>query len=170
MPTIQDILDHIYTQYHQHIIKAASLHNLRPEVIAAIICRESEGGLSHLLDVQGPEGRGDNGHGHGLMQIDDRWHPTYIRSGMWRDPYDNIRYGCVVLRQSINGFARIDKYKDDAEKYGIAGYNAGPSRVVMALDKGADCDSVTSHGDYSKTILMNAKMYEDVYINGFDNS
>jgi hypothetical protein len=34
----------------------------------------------------------------------------------------------------------------------------------MALEKGVDCDTVTTHGDYSKIVLINAALYRDVYL------
>lgn len=37
--------------------------------------------------------RGDFGHGHGLMQVDDRWHYAYVNSGGAARIQDNIIYG-----------------------------------------------------------------------------
>ena len=36
--------------------------------------------------------RGDYGHGHGLMQIDDRWHFTSITQGVGANLFDNLLY------------------------------------------------------------------------------
>lgn len=37
--------------------------------------------------------RGDFGHGHGLMQVDDRWHFAYVKDGGAARIQDNIIYG-----------------------------------------------------------------------------
>ncbi len=37
--------------------------------------------------------RGDFGHGHGLMQVDDRWHFSYVKGGGAARLQDNIIYG-----------------------------------------------------------------------------
>lgn len=37
--------------------------------------------------------RGDFGHGHGLMQVDDRWHFAYVKDGGGARLQDNLIYG-----------------------------------------------------------------------------
>jgi hypothetical protein len=41
--------------------------------------------------------KGDGGHGHGIMQIDDRSYPEFCRSDDWKDPRKNIHKRAEVL-------------------------------------------------------------------------
>jgi hypothetical protein len=54
-----EILLHIRTAFGSMIAGAAAIHQHRPEVLAGIVMRETQGGLSPLLDRPGPAGRGD---------------------------------------------------------------------------------------------------------------
>jgi soluble lytic murein transglycosylase-like protein len=99
---------------------------LDPILVLSIIERESKGG--EALDTGRADGRGDGGHGRGLMQIDDRSHAEWIDRARWWEPDKNIEYGCIVLRQSIlicTGHVPA----------GIAGYNAGPKRALRVLKR-----------------------------------
>src|SRR5512147_1018927 len=97
-----DMLMYIAGEYGAFINEAAAMWRHRPEVLAGIMMRETQGGLADALDVKGPQGRGDcekkrlpDGtevkifHGHGLMQVDDRSFPSYCASGRWKDARDN---------------------------------------------------------------------------------
>jgi hypothetical protein len=44
--------------------------------------------------------RGDAGHGHGIMQIDDRWHYTKILNGVGADFIDNLFYAMDIFYTS----------------------------------------------------------------------
>jgi len=76
-------------QYHEAIVEGALRASVAVAIIWAIGSRESRWGLA--LSPPTPAGTGDYGHGRGLMQIDDRWHPEFIGSGGWQDPQANIR-------------------------------------------------------------------------------
>ena len=54
-----EILKSIKAAYGAMFTASAERHRHRPEVLAGIVMRETEGGLSRLLDCLGPEGRGD---------------------------------------------------------------------------------------------------------------
>jgi len=41
--------------------------------------------------------RGDYGHGHGMMQVDDRWHFTEINEGKGWQIFDNITYALEIF-------------------------------------------------------------------------
>ncbi|MGH7709395.1 MAG: transglycosylase SLT domain-containing protein [Vulcanimicrobiaceae bacterium] len=97
-------------------IKAAAVKNGEdPLLLAAIAAQESGGpgvdnGNANLL--------GDFGHGHGLTQIDDRWHSTWIDKNDWRDPGVNADEGASILA----GFIRAENGDVWA---GVHDYNAG---------------------------------------------
>ena len=163
-----EILRHIRTAYGAMIVEAAAKHRHRPEVMAGIVMRETQGGLSPLLDRPGPEGRGDRDtegryHGHGLCQIDDRSFPEFCAGPDWKDAAKNIEMGArVVGRKRAFLAARTLGLKltdDDLERAAIAAYNAGEGRVLKAVEQGRDPDSCTAHGDYAAAVLRYAELY-----------
>jgi hypothetical protein len=166
-----EILRHIRTAYGAIIAEAAARRRHRPEVMAGIVMRETQGGLSPLLDRQGPEGRGDRDHegryhGHGLCQIDDRSFPEFCAGQDWKDAAKNIAMGAWVLgRKRAFLAARTLGFKltnDDLEKASIAAYNAGEGRVLQAIEQGRDPDSCTADGDYAAAVLRYADIYESL--------
>jgi hypothetical protein len=163
-----EILQFIKTNYGEILTQAALNHRHRPEVMAGIVMRESQGGLSRLLDKPGPGGRGDRDkdgrcHGHGLCQIDDRSFSTFCSSPDWRDPVKNIEMGAWILYRKRAFLAartlRFGLTNGHLERAAIAAYNAGEGRVLRALERGLDADSVTAHGDYAAEVLRYAEMY-----------
>lgn len=92
--------------YAAIILRVHREEGVDPFAIFAIGDRESLWGTSRALDVQGPGGRGDFGHGHGLMQLDDRdaSNDAIIKSGAWRDPYQNVRHAAKKLRAKMRFF------------------------------------------------------------------
>lgn len=119
--------------------------------LAAICDRESVGGL--ILRPRGPAGLGDNGHGHGLMQIDDRSFPEFCASEDWKDPLKNIFFGAGVL---------YDKWKEVRDTQGgIAAYNCGAWNVKKAKERGFDVDHYTTHHDYSKDVMERAARFRE---------
>jgi membrane-bound lytic murein transglycosylase MltF len=156
MPVTAAEKDLCRVRYRQCISEAAAAHDWRPEIIAGIISRESRFGL--LLDPRkpggNPAGTGDNGHGHGLMQIDDRFHREFIRRGQWTDPAANIAYGVRVLTEYYDWLSDHAELRgDDLEAAAIAAYNCGPGNVRKSLEQGRHWDARTTGGDYSADVL-----------------
>lgn len=114
---------------------SAAKHGVDVYVLAGVMDRESLCGLS--LKPQGPAGTGDNGHGRGLMQIDDRAFPDFCAERLfdgtlaWQDPATNIDFGASVLAAGIRAFSEEPDFV--RLPAGIAAYNAGAKRVVEAL-------------------------------------
>ena len=166
--TETEILRHIRDAYGPFIYASAERHGHHPEVVAGIMCRETQGGLSTLLDKPGPEGRGDRDdkgvyHGHGLMQIDDRSFPEFVRSGNWRDPGKNIEFGCLVLAKKRHWLRIVIEREAlrgiDLERAAIAAYNGGEGNVRRAIREGRDIDWYTAHRNYSRDVLRFAETY-----------
>jgi len=116
-------------------LKAAELcFNIDPLLVAAVMDRESNGG--DALDPSGPAGTGDGGHGRGLMQIDDRAHPTLAAAlAPWGQPLLaspalNILIGAGFLAHLARGFEAMT---EDPWLPAIAAYNRGPTRVRQIL-------------------------------------
>ena len=143
--------------YHEAIQEAAEKAGVPIEVIYAIGSRETAWGTSRALDKPGPAGRGDHGHGHGLMQIDDRSHKAFIRSGKWSDPRENLLYAATVLNSMRTFLDRHTALSEEAlERATIAAYNCGGGNVAKALKNGRDMDYYTAGRDYSRDVLNRA--------------
>lgn len=106
-------------------------------------------------------GRGDGGHGWGLIQVDDR-----PQSGAHRDFLANFQgtdfpalafYGAWVARDSFNYFLKKGLRGERLVKAVFAGYNLGPGRVNTA-----DPDRGTTN-NYATGAYNYYKQWADVY-------
>ncbi len=139
--------------------KASGPADFTTSVILGIGSRESGWGL--LLRPRGPEGKGDHGHGRGLMQIDDRWHPEFISSGKWKDARENILYAAGILSNYAHHLqARFHLESAGLLRATLAAYNCGLGRVGTAIKDGLDIDYFTTSRDYSKDILERAGWFQ----------
>lgn len=97
-------------RYFDVIQRVASETGVSPVLIAAIM--DVESGFGTLLSPTGPSGKGDGGHGHGLMQIDDRTHGAFLAqrdsngTPKWADPYENVKYAVGVYKAAFDYFRR----------------------------------------------------------------
>jgi Transglycosylase SLT domain len=95
------------------ISAAAARHNLDPRLLAAVAAQESGGpGQNSGRNIVG-----DFGHGHGVFQIDDRWHP-FASTPAAMDPAQNADYAAGMLAQNLQ------KYGGDV-RAALSAYNAG---------------------------------------------
>jgi hypothetical protein len=157
-------------RYYPHIAKVARAVTLPQDeelgrrlipILLGIGSRETAWGTIRALDFRGPGGRGDHGHGHGLMQIDDRSHALYINTGQWSEASSNIAYGANVLIQSA-AYLRRKGLVDPLLTLGaIAGYNAGPGTVLMTIKRGNPPDRATTGGNYAQDVLKRSRWYEE---------
>jgi soluble lytic murein transglycosylase-like protein len=149
--TDREILQMIREKYGTFINQAAEIFDHPPEVIAGIILRESLGD---------PDAIGDNGHGHGLMQIDDRSFPEYCRQENCMNPKANILFGADVLDRKRRYLRRKSlAVLNDLERASIAAYNCGEGNVLKTVRNGLDLDHYTAHQNYSKCVLDYAEIY-----------
>lgn len=144
-------------------------------ILLAPICqRETDGGESKYLDVRGPSGRGDQGHGHGLMQIDDRFHASFIAAigpdgvPLWKKPEWNILYAAEILAGNFLYFA-------GSEAAAVAAYNGSAKKIHDALISAGVlipaaneacfeiADSFTTGKDYSRWVLAKRDLYRTAY-------
>ena len=126
-----------FDEWADHIYSAADKYRLDASLIASVIWCESAG--KNLI--------GKNGHGHGLMQIDDQHYKQWLdanESGL--NPATNIDFGVSILRKNIDYF----RGKSAA---GIAAYDCGVDLVEEALVVGKDIDFFTTDKNYSFRIL-----------------
>lgn len=95
------------------IARAAARHGLDPTLLAAVAAQETGGPGSNA----GSNEVGDGGHGHGVFQIDDRWH-AFAKTAAAMDPAKNADYAAGMLR------GLLDRYGGDVHK-ALSAYNAG---------------------------------------------
>lgn len=155
--SFETVLARVMRQWAPYFIAFGEETKVPAELIAAHCWRESRGGLA--LVPKGPTGKGDNGHGHGLMQIDDRHHAEFIgrvdENGvpLWTKPAENIGYATrAVIVPALEAFP-------ESLPAAIAAYNASRERVQMALKRGDHPDTVTTHHDYVGEVLTNAQAW-----------
>ena len=152
-------------KYRPFVYAAAQNSGIfKPSVLIGVMCEESHCGL--LLTPRGPAGVGDNGHGRGLMQIDDRYH-EFARTGPWQDPMENIMFGTKLLTDNYE-FFQHEECCPEFQKLtaALAAYNCGPAKVERALRRRLGVDYYTSrdgdsgaHGDYSADVMVNAQYF-----------
>lgn len=140
-----------------------------PFLLAAIIDRESLGGLA--LAPPGPGGLGDGGHGHGLGQIDDRSHGSFLAAkfedgdSLWAEPAWNLLYAGRLLSKLLHATA-------GDVPVSVAAYNCGLHRAQSALaplpqvgtraQRIAALDKVTTGGNYVSEVLKGRDCLERV--------
>jgi soluble lytic murein transglycosylase-like protein len=113
-------------RWERQLHAAQLCYGVGPFLLAAIMDRESLGG--EALTPKGPKGTGDHGHGRGLMQIDDRWHKTFLAAKaddgtyLWQDPTFNVMYAAQLMRRNLDAL-KLNPYA------AVAAYNCGLERV-----------------------------------------
>ena len=125
--------------YAPQIAMAATRNGLDPALLAAVAAQETGGPDTNA----GANILGDGGHGHGLFQIDDRWH-DFARGASAMDPRANAEYAGHLLR------GLLDRYGGDVHS-ALSSYNAGNPRSAGTRTRWADgrvlgyADSVLRH-------------------------
>lgn len=100
---------------------------------------------------------GDGGHGHGLMQIDDRSFPEWCRSGKWKSVKEGIYMGAFVLRSKYNSAAKVPETM--RMHVAVAMYNAGKHALSDWIIH-ADPDLRTTGRDYSRDVFARSKTFQ----------
>ncbi|BDE06659.1 hypothetical protein WPS_19350 [Vulcanimicrobium alpinum] len=125
--------------YGPQIAAAAARHHLDARLLAAVAAQETGGpGSSSGRNIVG-----DGGHGRGVFQIDDRYHP-FARTAAAMDPARNADYAAGLLAASL------ERYGGDVHA-ALSAYNAGsPEAAGTRTDWGDGprlgyADSVLRH-------------------------
>lgn len=127
--------------------RAARKWNVPLALLLAIASRETMIGSDSYY--QGNAFTGRDGHGKGIMQIDDRWH-TFAQITSPTDHEGYINYGAKYLRELLDQFG--------STKESLVAYNAGPDDVYKARAAVVDPDRYTTGGDYSSDVLQRANL------------
>lgn len=99
--------------YAPEITRAAAKYGLDPRLLAAVAAQETGGPGSNA----GRNIVGDGGHGHGIFQIDDRFH-GFARTAAAMNPQSNADYAAGM----ISGL--LKQYGGNVHK-ALSAYNAG---------------------------------------------
>lgn len=153
--------------------EAAEMFDFTVEDLIAVGSRESN------LDPRYLREAGDRGNGFGLMQVDKRYFPEWVKSGKWKDARECILKGAEVLAmkrdrileregQSVIVWNRVHTLFrkfimpafDDAtlRQVYIAAYNCGDWAAYHA-SKGNSIDQGTAGADYSADVIERAKKF-----------
>lgn len=137
-PTARDLARH-GVAYAPQIAAAAQRHGVSAQLLAAVAAQETGGPGSNA----GSNIVGDGGHGHGLFQIDDRWH-AFARNHAAMDPQANADYAAGM----IAGLLR--RYGGNVHQ-ALSAYNAGNPNATGTITPWQDgrklgyADSVMRH-------------------------
>ncbi len=121
------------------IADAARRHEVDPELLAAVAAQETGGPGSN----SGANIVGDEGHGHGLFQIDDRWH-GFASTPAAMDPEKNADYAAGMLS------GLLTRYGGNVRE-ALSAYNAGSPTATGTKTRWSDgsdlsyADSVLRH-------------------------
>ena len=107
-----------------YIIQQAHANGIQPQIIMAMIERESDYDITNM---------GDGGESYGLMQIQPKWHAERMKKlgcTDLLDPYQNVTVGIDYLCELLN------RYDGDMAK-ALVGYNRGHyAGTITAYAKG----------------------------------
>ena len=121
------------------IASAALRHGIDPNLLAAVAAQETGGPQSNA----GRNIVGDGGHGHGLFQIDDRWH-QFAQTAAAMNPAKNADYAAGMISSLLK------QYGGDVHK-ALSAYNAGSPNATGTVTRWGDgqrlgyADSVLRH-------------------------
>jgi len=125
--------------FSSEIATAAKKYGISPRLLAAVAAQETGGPGSNT----GRNIVGDGGHGHGVFQIDDRFH-AFARSSRAMDPRANADYAAHMVSDLLRRFG------GDVHK-ALSAYNTGDANAVGTVTQWQDgtrlsyADSVLRH-------------------------
>jgi hypothetical protein len=141
-------------------LKSAKENQFEPEILLAVASRET-----NMRNI-----RGDMQHGvyqgYGLMQVDIKSFPDWVKSNAWKDPIESIKKGSSVLHEKRHEVANRAKAAEielsDANLLWIslASYNHGSSGSFRSFITDGHPDEGTTGHDYGKDCLARAKVFK----------
>lgn len=150
--------------YADVILQVAKETGVSPFLIAAIGDRETGWGTSKDCNPKGAGCLGDSAHGHGLMQIDDRYHQVWLATHDWTDPYTNVKYAIdSIFLPGLTQLQNDGFSGEQANQMAVAAYNAGVHAVEVAVQGGQSPDAKTTGANYSQDVLGRASSAQSAY-------
>lgn len=103
------------------IVRAAAKYGLDPQLLAAVAAQETGGPGANA----GRNIVGDGGHGHGVFQIDDRWH-AFAATAAAMDPQANADYAASMISGLLKRYGGDpSRPSGQALHKALSAYNAG---------------------------------------------
>lgn len=137
------------------LVAAAEKVGLPPSYVVAVASRETR--IQNIA--------GDGGHGHGVMQIDDRSHREILAAHPdWRtNPVPLIEYGARLLASNRTTAQKRWPAFDDRQllKVAASAYNCGPGNAAAGVSTG-DSDRYTTGHDYGRDVLARMRVFEEL--------
>ena len=125
----------------EFFVAASKKTGVSRSVLIAIASRES--GMQNIV--------GNEGHGYGIMQINDHDHWKWLQShdnGM--DPKSNIDFAATIIHSHLVHFQR-DYLK------AVSAYKSGVRNVDLLVAKGMDPDFYTPGRNFGKNVMARAE-------------
>lgn len=149
---------HLAEKYQADAIKLGKKHHVPPALILALMSRES--GFGTLLDANG---RGDHGHGYGILQVDVGTiaHP---KGGPYS--YEHLDQAMGIFDSKLQQIkVEHPGWTSDQQLAGaVSAYNQGAGNVWTQPSDAAGwarMDSTTTGHNYSMDVWAQAQWYAD---------
>src|SRR5215469_14652331 len=129
----------VNVNYSPQIEAAAQAYHLDPRLLKAVAAQETGGPGSD----SGHNIVGDRGHGHGVFQIDDRYH-DFAKSADSMNPAKNAMYAARMISNNLKAYG-------GNVREALSAYNAGDPHATGTKTTWADgktlgyADSVLRH-------------------------
>lgn len=123
----------------EYIFELCANYDIKPEVVIAVIKKESEFNTSTI---------GDHGNSYGLMQIQPKWHQARMDSlgcTDLLDPYQNVAVGINLLAELFD--------TGNSLEWVLMAYNGGPSYANRKAANG-------ELSEYARIVLGYIKTFE----------
>lgn len=126
---------------------AASKYSVPVTLLLAIASKETGMGTDPYLLSSNWTGR--DGHGKGIMQVDDRYH-SIMHVVPADDHITNIDYAAEFLAGLLRDLPN--------QHQAVAAYNAGAGGVRRVVNQGLSPDAATTGGNYGKDVLQRERI------------
>jgi hypothetical protein len=201
---VDNFRETITIQYHRansngwlgDCLNAAAQHGTPRELPIALMSRETECNPLYLRQKGDPvidantgkvklDAEGNVvGYGHGLMQVDSRWHPDWCEAKtedgtpLWHIAHECIFEGMKIFASILDEIKKFEaagqcKYKGhvftvpaltETQRYraAIAGYNCGSAAALYYYLVKGQPDLGTTHHNYSADVLKRAEVFREL--------
>lgn len=161
--------------YAEHLTRAGAKYGVSRWILAALMQRESNGGMT--LRPVGPNGTGDfiarsatgtyapfmdpntglpidgQGWGRGLMQIDYGAHNAWVLANPWWEPQVNIEKAAQIFAEGRDRLAKAGLVEPVLTPAALAAYNTGVANVLRSIAAGKDPSATTTGADYAQAVI-----------------
>ncbi len=149
---------HLAKKFQEAAVKLGQKYHIPPALILALMNRES--GFGTLLDAHG---RGDNGHGYGLLQIDDG---TIAHPKGGPLSFEHTDQALGLFSQKLAEVKSAHPGWSDGQQLvgAVSAYNQGAGHILTqpaSPASWAKMDSTSTGHDYSMDVWSQSQWYAD---------